>query len=77
MKRAMPWLDQQDFVERYAYFQPYGGNGDFHEVRNDSDTPLTAMGRLYRDHESVPALKDGVWLGANNLSGPEIEERSR
>ena len=40
-------------------------------------TPLTAMGRLYRDHESVPALKDWVWLGANNLSGPEIEERSR
>lgn len=74
MKRAMPWLDEQDFVERYAYFQPFGGSGDFHEVRNDPDSPLTAMGRLYRDHESVPALKDGVWLGANNLTGPEIEE---
>jgi len=74
MKLAMAWLDEQDFVERYAYFQPAGGHGDFNEIRNNPDSPLTAMGRLYRDHESVPALKDGVWLGANNLLGPETEE---
>src|SRR5690606_12599118 len=32
LELALPWLEQTPYVERYAYFQPNGGNGDFFDT---------------------------------------------
>ncbi len=51
---ALPWLEAQDFVERYAYFfppalPPVDGNGD-----------VTLIGIAYRDFVSTPAIKSNI-----------------
>jgi hypothetical protein len=54
LELALPWLEAQPFVERYAYFQPNGGNGDFF----DSEGNITSTGEIYLNHVSTPSIKE-------------------
>ncbi|MFK7920636.1 MAG: glycosyl hydrolase, partial [Bacteroidia bacterium] len=54
LKRALPYLDSLPYVERYAFFEPFGGLADFF----DPDGRLTPVGKVYRNHQSVPSIKD-------------------
>lgn len=54
LKLALPYLDSLPYVERYAYFEPFGGKGDFF----DADGRLTPVGKVYRNHQSVPSVRD-------------------
>lgn len=53
MKLAIPWLDAQPFVERYAYFFPP-------KVQPEVDGKPTAAGLEYATYTSVPSLKKNV-----------------
>lgn len=50
LEKALPMLEANPHVERYAYFQPFGGNGDF--IENDS---LTAVAKAYATTVSTPS----------------------
>lgn len=54
LQLALPWLETVPYVERYAYFQPNGGNGDF----LDASGNLTSTGAIYMNHVSTPAIKE-------------------
>jgi len=47
----LPYLETIGYVERYSYFQPNGGNGDFF----DNGNQLTSTGQIYNEHVSTPA----------------------
>jgi hypothetical protein len=50
LQLALPYLETLGYVERYSYFEPDGGNGDFF-----SGGQLTSTGQIYHDHVSTPA----------------------
>lgn len=52
LEKAIPMLEAHPHVERYAYFQPNGGNGDF--LEGDA---LTAVARAYACMPSTPAVQ--------------------
>lgn len=52
LEKAIPMLESHPHVERYAYFQPNGGNGNFLESGN-----LTAVARAYDCMPSTPAVQ--------------------
>jgi hypothetical protein len=51
LERALPYLEACGYVERYAWFQPRGGNGDFF----DEEGRITSTGLIYKNHVSTPA----------------------
>lgn len=51
LQLAMPYLETIGYVERYSYFQPVSGSGEFF----DEQGQITSTGRIYRDHVSTPA----------------------
>ena len=50
LEKALPMLEANPHVERYAYFQPFGGNGKF--IENDN---LTSVAKAYSKTVSTPA----------------------
>src|SRR3546814_144920 len=53
MELALPWLDAQPFIERYAYFFPPGAS----VIENGR---ITGAGKVYRDHVSRPSIAGNV-----------------
>lgn len=53
LQKAMEWLDAVGYVERYAWYQPNGGNGNFFDF--GTTTNLTSTGQIYYDNNSTPA----------------------
>ena len=76
LKRALPYLEACGYVERYAWFQPRGGNGDFF----DKDGKITSTGLIYKNHVSTPAYvpnrmpagMNSYDVGASEQSGQVI-----
>jgi hypothetical protein len=62
MELALPYLESIGYVERYAWFQPFSGTGDFFE-----DGQLTSTGQIYKDQVSNPAFASNalpsLWQG--------------
>ena len=54
LQLALPWLESTPFVERYAYFQPDGGNGSFLDATGN----LTSTGLIYMNHISTPSIRE-------------------
>lgn len=52
LEKAIPMLEAHPHVERYAYFQPFGGNGNFLE-----NGELTKVARAYGAVPSTAALR--------------------
>ena len=64
LQLALPWLESTPFVERYAYFQPDGGNGTF----LDASSNITTTGAIYLNHISTPSVPESsVNIYVNNL----------
>ncbi|MCP4749205.1 MAG: hypothetical protein GY874_24180 [Desulfobacteraceae bacterium] len=60
LELAIPYMESLNYVERYSYFQPFGGNGNFFEKNGD----LTTIGKLYKNTESNPSIPGKVVYGA-------------
>lgn len=52
LKQAIPMLEAHPHVERYAFFQPFGGMGDF-----ITDDKLTETAKAYNSAETTPAVR--------------------
>jgi len=64
LQLALPWLEATPYVERYAYFQPDGGNGSF----VDAGGNLTTTGNIYLNQVSTPSVPESyVNSYVNNL----------
>lgn len=53
LEKALPMLEAHPHVERYAYFQPSKGTGDF----QDEDGNLTEVAKAYGKTYSSPSYK--------------------
>jgi len=64
LQLALPWLETTPYVERYAYFQPDGGNGSF----LDASGNLTSTGTIYLNQVSTPSVPE-IYVNSyiNNL----------
>jgi hypothetical protein len=64
LQLALPWLEATPYVERYAYYQPDGGNGSF----VDASGNLTTTGNIYLNQVSTPSVPESyVNTYVNNL----------
>lgn len=55
LQLALPYLESIGYIERYAYFQPNSGEGNFF-----NNGQLTTTGQIYRDHESTPSYSSEI-----------------
>jgi len=62
LELALPWLENQPFIERYAYYRCTGWC-DF----QDSTGALTPLGQVYKDHVSTLAIPEDYWDGPTLL----------
>lgn len=72
LKLALPYLEQLDYVERYAYFQPDPRNASIPVAPAnyfDANGNITNIGIIYRDQVSTPAILPSTWAAPNNLGG--------
>jgi hypothetical protein len=63
MKLALPYLENLDYVERYAWFQPVSDVADYF----DSSNNLTNVGAFYKNQNSTPAIPENTVKNDNNL----------
>ena len=70
MALALPYLENLDYVERYAWFEPNptegnsNGTADFY----DDSMNLTEIGEFYKNTPSSPSISASYYLGPDNLS---------
>jgi hypothetical protein len=63
MELALPYLENLDYVERYAWFQPNSGVADYFE--NDN---YTAVGEIYKNQISTPSIPNASLSSESNLN---------
>jgi hypothetical protein len=61
---AIPYLESLDYIERYAWFQPFSDAANYYE-----NGEYTDFGLSYRDFVSTPAVAEPAWAAPNNLDG--------
>lgn len=72
LELALPYLEQLDYVERYAFFQPdprYSSNTVAPSNYYDTNGKITNIGIIYRDHVSTPSIPEASLSAPNNLEG--------
>lgn len=63
MQLALPYLESLDYVERYAWFEPFSGTADY----TDANGNLTNVGTFYTNQVSTPSVSEPIWTENNNL----------
>jgi hypothetical protein len=69
---ALPYLEQLDYVERYAYFQPnpqYASTTVATANYYDTQGNLTNIGTIYLNQVSTPSIPEPTYICSNNLNG--------
>jgi len=77
LKLAVPWMEQQDWIEAYSFFQPdltyTDPNGDQQSIDSRFLTPdhstVTALGTIYSNLESAPHLTENL-MGSSSQTLP-------
>jgi hypothetical protein len=71
LKLALPYLEQLDYVERYAFFQPNPVSPSTVGTANffDANGNITNIGLIYKNQISTPAIKVATLASPNNLVG--------
>jgi hypothetical protein len=63
MQLALPYLESLDYVERYAWFEPFSGVADY----VDSSGNFTNVGTFISNFESTPAIPENTLSDNNNI----------
>ncbi len=63
MQLALPYLESLDYVERYAWFEPFSDVADY----TDSSGNLTNVGTFIANLESSPAIPENTFSENNNI----------
>lgn len=72
LQLALPYLEQLEYVERYAYFQPnpqYASTNVATANYFDSNGNLTNIGTIYLNHASTPSIPEPTYINSSNLKG--------
>lgn len=64
MQLALPYLETLDYVERYAWFEPFSNTADYYDA---SGTNLTNVGNFYKNQASTPAVSESTVFANSNL----------
>lgn len=64
MQLALPYLETLDYIERYAWFEPFSGTGDYFDA---TGTNLTNVGSFYKNQNSTPAIPEATIEDDSNL----------
>lgn len=75
LQLALPYLEQLDYVERYAYFEPmaqYSSNVVTPSNLFDASGNLTNIGTIYLNHTSTPSIPEATYASPNNLEGMNL-----
>lgn len=64
LELAIPYLESLDYIERYAWFQPFSDAANYYE-----NGEYTDVGLYYRDFVSTPAVSESALAAPNNLDG--------
>lgn len=74
MELALPYLENLDYVERYAWFEPNPTDGNTNGTADFYDAPmnLTEIGEFYKNTQSSPSISAPFYLGPDNLSNEVI-----
>ena len=64
MQLALPYLESLDYVERYAWFEPNSGTGEYFDTSGN----FTDIGNLYNNTISTPTITENIWGDGNNLN---------
>jgi hypothetical protein len=67
LRLALPYLELNPNVERYAFFEPAARDGIGKTRYFQPDGRLSEVGRVYRDHLSTPARPEPSYVGRNSL----------
>jgi hypothetical protein len=63
IKLALPYLENLDYVERYAWFEPFSDVADYYDTSGN----LTDVGDFYKNQISNPAIALNTYTADNNL----------
>ena len=69
MELAIPYLESNNFIERYSWFEPSPvdpatvGNGEYFDTNMDH----TDIGLFYKNYPSSPAISEPYHISSNNL----------
>ncbi len=72
LQLALPYLEQLDYVERYAYFEPMTSlstTGVAHSHLFNSDGSITNIGTIYKNQISTASIPEVTYASPNNLEG--------
>ena len=64
LQLALPYLEQTEFVERYAFFPPVTDVADFFDINNDH----TLIGQYYHDFISSKTINNDKYSSPSNLN---------
>ncbi|PQV48396.1 putative secreted protein (Por secretion system target) [Jejuia pallidilutea] len=64
MQLALPYLETLDYVERYAWFEPFSNTADYYDP---TGTSLTNVGAFYKNQVSTPAVPESTISANSNL----------
>jgi hypothetical protein len=67
LRLALPYLESNPNVERYAFFEPAERDGIRKTRYFDPDGRLSEVGRVYQEHLSTPARPEPSYVGRNSL----------
>ena len=71
MALALPWLETQNSVERYAWF-PYDSTTHYYGwddlTNTQTNTTPTAVGTNFKNQVSTPSVTSATVNAANNLN---------
>jgi len=72
MELALPYLEELNYVERYAWYQPDSEVAEFY----DEHMQLTEVGLIYKNMASSPSIGASVLASQSNLSLEAINDPS-
>ena len=75
MQLAIPYLENLEYVERYAWFEPLPtgnntiGTADFY----DASMNLTEIGQFYKNYKSTASISSSIKIGQDNLDNSDVD----
>lgn len=77
MEKALPWLEAQDYIERFAWFECFEVDGVKARCNLKEDGNLTTLGQYYSAHASNAAIPEDNWVDPVLLSGSNVNGSAR
>ncbi len=72
MELALPYLESLDYVERYAWFEPFSDVADYY----DGNGNYTDVGLFYKNLNSTPSIPEATLISDSNIDQNYIHDET-